>query len=123
MEDNLIALLETLKYPVIRQGSLSPSDPYPASFFTFWNGNEAGESYYDNDVALVEYDYNVFAYSTSPNTAYSMLAQARDLLKANGWVIVTRGFDAQSDEASHAGRGMSVTFLENTTIKEVQENA
>ncbi|MFR7662245.1 MAG: hypothetical protein ACLUZ0_04030 [Coprococcus sp.] len=39
MEDQLIQLLETFEYPVIRQGSLPEDEVYPDSFFTFWNND------------------------------------------------------------------------------------
>ena len=112
MEDTLIQLLESFGYPVIRQGSLPADKAYPDTFFTFWNSTEDGQSFYDNDTASVVYDFNVNVYSTSPDVAYSTLAAARTLLKSNGWIIATRGYDAASDEITHVGRGMGVQFLE-----------
>ena len=117
MEDNLIKLLETLGYPVIRQGSLGPSQAYPDTFMTFWNNDEDGESFYDNDAATVTHYFDVNAYSTNPSTAYDLISQARNLLKANEWIITDRGFDVPSDEITHVGRGMNVAFLENLTIQ------
>ena len=116
MEDELIRILEALKYPVIRQGSLSPENPYPETFFTFWNTDETGQSFYDNETMSAAYVYNVFAYSTNPSLAYELIRTARGLFKSGGWIITDRGFDAQSDEITHVGRGMSVAFLENLTI-------
>ena len=40
MEDNLIELLATFGYPVLRQGSLAENEQYPPTFFTFWNNGE-----------------------------------------------------------------------------------
>lgn len=111
MEDALITLLETFNYPVIRQGSLAPTQNYPDTFFTFWNNSEDGESYYDNDVAGVSYDFYVNVYSKNPTLTYSLIDDARALLKKNGWIIVQRGFDIASDEPTHTGRGMEVEFL------------
>ena len=111
MEDVLIGLLETFKIPVIRQGSLNPSQPYPDSFFTFWNDDESGQSFYDDDISIVTYSFSVNAYSTAPSTAYNLIDSARTLLRQNGWIITERGYDVPSDEISHIGRGMSVTFL------------
>lgn len=116
MEDTLIALLETFKYPVIRQGSLAPDEPYPDTFFTFWCTSEDGESFYDNDAASVSYDYYVNVYSTSPNTVYTLLESARTLLRENGWITVQRGFDIASDEITHTGRGMEVEYLKYQTV-------
>lgn len=111
MEDTLIGLLSTLKYPVIRQGSLAPDEAYPDTFFTFWNNDETEHSAYDNKTANVDYDFDVNVYSTEPDTAYQLLSQARKLLKENGWIIATRGYDVASDEITHIGRGMEILYL------------
>ncbi|MBO7339614.1 MAG: hypothetical protein J6U66_06055 [Lachnospiraceae bacterium] len=118
MEDALIALLETLKKPVMRQGSLGPDKAYPDTFFTFWNSDEDGESFYDNDETAVVYLFDVMVYSTDPTQAYGLLTQARNLLKTNGWIITGRGFDVPSDEITHVGRGMTVAFYQNLTIEQ-----
>lgn len=110
MEDELILLLETFKYPVIRQGSLG-GNPYPDTFFTFWNTDDTEHSAYDNDTVSTDISFDVNIYSTSPATAYSLLDQARTLLRQNGWTIETRGYDVASDEASHIGRGMEIIYL------------
>lgn len=113
MEDNLIEILETFNLPVIRQGSLAPDEAYPDTFFTFWNNDEDGQSYYDNEAATVVYDYGVNVYSTDPDNVYSLLRQARQILKQNNWIIARRGYDIASDEITHVGRGMEVLFLSN----------
>lgn len=111
MEDTLIALLETYGYPVIRQGSLAPDAAYPATFFTFWNNSDVERSAYDNATALVVWEFDVNVYSNDPSTTYSLLAQARDALKAAGWQTPDRGHDLASDEITHTGRGITVTYL------------
>lgn len=111
IEDTLINLLGTFNVPVIRQGSLAPDQAYPDTFFTFWNNDESEHSAYDNETANVDYDFDVNVYSTDPATAYSLLGQARELLKQNGWIIATRGYDVSSDEITHVGRGMEVLYL------------
>lgn len=113
MEDNLITLLESFKLPVIRQGSLAPTDPYPDTFFTFWNNEESEHSSYDNDAVLLDNSFDVNVYSTSPAKVYQLIREAASLLKQNGWVILVRGYDAMSDEVTHTGRGMQVGFLQN----------
>ncbi len=112
MEDILIALLEAFKYPVIRQGSLAPDAPYPATFFTFWNRTEEEHSAYDNESALVVHEFDINVYSTSPDTVYSLLAQARNAVKEAGWETPDRGHDVASDEITHTGRGFTCTFLQ-----------
>ena len=112
MEDALITLLETFKYPVIRQGSLGEDEAYPNTFFTFWNNSEDGDSFYDNETIKIIHDFNVNVYSTDPETTYSLLRNARDLLKTNGWIPIMMGYDIASDEITHTGRGMEISYIE-----------
>lgn len=112
MDENLIALLETFGYPVYRQGSLSDTDTYPDSFFTFWNNDSPDHSHYDNTDYGTEWDFDVNFYSNNPDLVYSVLLQARSLLKENGWVIPEKGHDVMSDEPTHTGRGITALFLE-----------
>ena len=118
MEDALIQLLESFGYPVMRQGSLPADQAYPDTFFTFWNSTEDGQSFYDNETACVVYDFDVNVYSSNPDVAYSLLAAARKLLKENGWIIGTRGYDVPSDEITHVGRGMDVQYLNYEMLEE-----
>ena len=111
MTDALIELLSTYKYPVIRQGSLAPDAPYPDIFITFWNRDESGHSYYDNDTANVVYQFDVNCYGKNPTTVYDTIDSIRTLLKSNGWIIVSRAYDVASDEISHIGRGIEVEYL------------
>lgn len=112
MEDELITLLGSFTYPVFRQGSLSEDEPYPETFFTFWNNAEDGVSFYDNEDFLVSHSYDVNVYSSDPSLTYSLLNEARALLKTNGWTITQRGYDVSSDEVTHTGRGLTCLFLE-----------
>lgn len=112
MEDELITTLETLKYPVSRQGSLAPDEAYPPTFLTFWNNDEAELSPYDNDTAIATNDFSVYVYSDNPTTTYEVQRAARAALKAAGWTIMTRGYDVASDEITHTGRGFDVTYIQ-----------
>lgn len=118
MEDILVALLSTLGYPVIRQGSLSPDAAYPDTFLTFWNSDEDGNSFYDNECCSVVHSFDVNVYSNNPCLAYSVLRDARTLLRSNGWIIASRGYDVPSDESTHIGRGFEVQFLEQLELTE-----
>ena len=110
-EDKLIDLLETFEVPVIRQGSLAEDEAYPETFFTFWNRYDQAESYYDNDMVSFTAVYYVNVYSTDADTAYDLLRQARDLLVENGFSSYRMGYDIESDEDSHVGRGMELQIL------------
>ena len=52
MEDFLIEILSKFGFPVRRQGSLLEDEPYPDSFFTFWQNSAESECMYDNVVWL-----------------------------------------------------------------------
>ena len=112
MEDQLIQLLETFKYPVIRQGSLSEEEAYLDSFFTFWNNDSPDHAHYDNTEYGTTWDFDVNFYSTDPAKTYSILSVARKSLKEKGWIIPGKGYDVASDEITHTGRGMRAYFLE-----------
>lgn len=113
MEDELIELLNTLSYPVLRQGSLSPTAKYPDTFITFWNNETIEHSAYDNESISEDVDFDVNVYSNNPTTTYDLLDNIKALLKSNNWVIYDRGHDVASDEVSHTGRGISITYLNN----------
>ena len=104
--------------PIFRQGSLGESEIYPDTFLTFWNGGEAESTAYDNDTATVVWRFDVNAYSTDAGTVYSLTDLLRHLLKRAGWQTPDRGHDVASDEITHTGRGISVTYL-----KTLQPNA
>lgn len=112
MEDKLIELLESLGYPVYRQGSFTEGQEYPESFFTFWNTGSPDHSHYDNDNYGSEWAYGVYFYSSDPELPYKLISDARILLKQNKWIVPSKGFDVVSDEATHTGRGLEVLFLE-----------
>ena len=109
--DKLIETLETLGYPVKKQGSLLPDEPYPNHFFTYWNNSADGSSYYSNDEGAVIWNYSVNFYSVDdPN---SKLMEAKALLKKAGFIVAGAGYDLVSDEATHTGRGITAVYREN----------
>lgn len=112
MEDLLIELLSSFGYPVIRQGSMSDDESYPNDFFTFWNNESPDHAHYDNDDYGTEWDFDVNFYSTNPAKTYTVLADARTLLKQNKFVVPGKGYDVMSDEPTHTGRGLQVLYLE-----------
>ena len=110
MEDLLISTLETLGYPVRKQGSLLPDEPYPDSFFTFWNDSADGTSFYSNDERAILWAYSLNFYSTDPVLVNTKLVEAKRLLRGNGWIVSGAGYDVPSDEATHTGRGISLLY-------------
>ena len=112
MEDTLIELLESLGYPVMRQGSLAPDEKYPEHFFTFWNNDTPDHAHYNNADYGTDWDFDVNFYSIDPEKTYKTLADARIKLKQNGWIIPSKGYDVASDEVTHTGRGMRIFYLQ-----------
>lgn len=112
MEDNLIEILSSFGYPVYRQGSMSDDEAYPPTFFTFWNSDSPDHSHYDNSEYGTEWTFNIYVYSNEPELTYSVLADARAALKEAGWICQGKGYDVQSDEETHTGRGLEVIYLQ-----------
>ena len=111
MEDLLIETLKTFGFPVILQGSLHENDPYPDEFFTFWNDDSNSEKFYDNIEHSVLYVYDVNFYSVDAANVYDVLREAKEKLKANGFIISGDGHSIGSDEPTHDGRGITVKYL------------
>lgn len=112
MREVLRELLQTeFGYSVRLQGSYSPAEQYPESFFTIWGSSEDG-SHYDNDAIAFVWDYTVYFYSTNPQTVVNTLSEVRKLLKENGWIVRGKGYDVPSDEPTHTGRAIDVLFVE-----------
>lgn len=117
MEDELITILSELGYPIFLQGSLLPDEPYPDSFFTFWNNSTSSDSYYDNDEGAVIYDYSLNFYSNDPELVNSELVNAKELLKESGWVVSGVGYSVLSDENTHTGRGINILYRKSMEVE------
>ena len=110
MKTELITILESFGYPVFLQGSLNQNDPYPESFFTFWNSNTADGSHYNNKRISCNWDFSVNFYSSNPTLVNTMLLSAIESLRAAGWIISGDGYDVPSDEPTHTGRGVDAIY-------------
>ena len=94
------------------QGSLSNDDEYPDSFFTFWNNDTNDEAFFDNTETEIIWDFDLNFYSNDPALVNSVLLEAKQLLKAVGFIPDGSGHDVISDEPTHTGRGMNLLFIE-----------
>ena len=111
MEDLLIEILSEFGFPVRRQGSFLENEPYPDSFFTFWQRSGDAESIYDNEEHSILYEYDVNFYSTDIEKVYSVLREAKRKLKKNGFEAWGDAYDVASDESTHSGRGFIVSYF------------
>lgn len=112
MVDLLISALESIGYPVYRQGAFTEDEPYPDHFFTFWNVETPAVSHYDNRTYSYVWDFNIFFYSIDPAKTYSVMEEAINKLKAEHFIVPGKGYDVETDEPTHTGRGINVLFLE-----------
>lgn len=112
MKDLLINTISSLGYPVRLQGSLAPNEPYPESFFTFWNNTSDDGIHYDNHPINYIWDFDLNFYSSDPSLVNTKLLEATALLKAQGFIISGKGYDVPSDETTHTGRGINVLYVE-----------
>lgn len=112
MKDKLIKILESFNFPIFQQGTLNKDDPYPESFFTFWNNDSADNEFYDNKENAYIWDFDVSFYSSDPNLVNTKLLEAKKILKQNGFIVHGKGYDVVSDEPTHTGRGINVLKIE-----------
>ena len=103
MKQDLITLLETLKYPVFLQGSLNSVDDYPDSFFTFWNFQTPETKFYSNTATAAVWGCWIYFYSTDPALVETVPEAARALLKQNNWTLEGRANDISVDKPTHTG--------------------
>lgn len=115
MKNELIEILKKYNYPVRLQGSLAKDEKYPKSFFTFWNNETEDQAHYDNDAIAYVWDFTIYFFSTDPALVNTVLRSAISDLKAAGWIISGRGYDAPTDEVSHTGRAVDILYIERET--------
>lgn len=113
MKDLLISILESFGYPVFLQGTLAPDEPYPESFFTFWNNSTSDAAHYDNNAIRYTWNFDVNFYSSNPALVNTVLLSAKALLKQNGFICPGKAYDLYTDEPTHTGRRMIVLINDN----------
>ena len=113
MVDLLIETLAPLGYPVKLQGSLAPDEPAPDHFFTYWNNAADGMSFYSDDEHAIDWQFSLNFYSVDPAKVYSVLADAKILLKSVGFIVTGAGYSLASDDPSHTGRGIMIHYRQD----------
>lgn len=110
MVDLLIDTLAPLGYPIKLQGSLAPDEPAPDHFFTYWNNAADGTSFYSDDEHAIDWQFSLNFYSVDPANVYSVLTDAKKLLKSAGFIVTGAGYSLASDDPSHTGRGFTIHY-------------
>ena len=124
MKSDLIALLQTLGYPVFLQGSMNANEAYPDSFFTFWNFETPEAAFYDNDTDRAVWGFWIYFYSVNPLLVETEPEKARKLLKQNEYILDGKANDIAVDRPTHTGAFFTVYKFENynNTESEVNDN-
>lgn len=113
MEDLLITTLSELGYPVMLQGSLLANEPYPDSFFTFWEDESEEDKSYDNRELLTVFAYSINFYSTDQDKVYTVVREAIALLRTADFITSGAGYSVPSGNDTHDARGFEVKYLKN----------
>lgn len=124
MKSDLIALLQTLGYPVFLQGSMNANEAYPDNFFTFWNFETPEAAFYDNDADRAVWGFWIYFYSVNPLLVETEPEKARKLLKQNEYILDGKANDIAVDRPTHTGAFFTVYKFENynNTESEVNDN-
>lgn len=112
MKNELIGILNKYGYSVLLQGSLAADEQYPDSFFTFWNDETTDGAHYDNQPVSYIWNFTVYFYSTDPVKVNTVLRAAAKDLRAAGWIMSGVGYDVPTDEPTHTGRAIDITYIE-----------
>ena len=117
MKELLLSVLERF-CPVYLQGTLNPDEAYPQKFITFFTSTTDDNSFYDNEVAAVDWTFSVMFYSTDPEEVNTIPAIIRRDLKAAGFIPQGKGNDLISDRPTHTGWAMDFIYRENINSNE-----
>lgn len=113
VKQKLIDALETIcPDEVYLQGTLTEDEDYPESFITFWTDFTDDNSFYDDNVHAVDWNFSVIFYSSSPALVGTKPDEIRAALKAAGFIPQGKGQDIPSDRPSHTGWAMEYIYKE-----------
>lgn len=115
-KDALLQVLDEYQvkngWPYYLQGSLSDEDAYHPAFFTFMNTETEDARFFDNEETATIWNLELFFYSDDPALVNGIFKTMKPDLKAAGFIVNGQGFDVLSDEPSHTGRGIDITYIE-----------
>lgn len=112
MIQNLIDTLSPICDEIMEQGSMGMDEEYPARFFTFWNTATDDHKHYNNAAQGCVWQVEVNFYSKKPADVCGALEEARQALRAAGWIVNGKGHAVGSDTTTHTGRGFTAVYIE-----------
>jgi len=109
----LVAALEALGFSVFRRGALADDGPLPPTFVTVWGDDSRDAAHYDNAPHALVSEYSVYYYtSLGPARMEADVDRLVAGLRAAGYQVDGRGFDAAADESEHLARGLRARMTE-----------
>lgn len=108
----LEAVLEDTGLPYFRQGSLMEDEPYPDSFFTFWNLSTEEERFYDDEPHAAVWTWQVYFYTRDPSLLYSQMDALLASARSAGFIPASRAFDLASDLDEWSGRTVRLQYVQ-----------
>ena len=116
MQDVMNLLYETFNdmgYEYFRQGSLKDDQPYPNSFFTYWNVESELLAQYDNVARAKAYSIQVYFYTDDSSIIYTTFDELLEKLEQRGFILEDDGWDIPSDVETHIGRTTMISYRKN----------
>lgn len=114
MQEHIMKLLDTLGYPIYRQGSMNSEQEYPQAFFTTWNNDTREEAFYEGEARRKVWDYDINFYASDPELVDKIPEETIKRLKKEGFIVDRAGYDVMSDEPTHTGRGIHILCIDDT---------
>lgn len=110
---NLIySTFDEMGYTYFRQGSWG-DDPYPDSFFTFWNVDSELLAHYNNKSRAKGYGIQIYFYTNEPEIIYTKFDELLEKLENKGFILEDGGWDIPSDVPTHIGRTTMISYRKN----------
>lgn len=114
MKELLIKTLSDIGFGanVFLQGSMSPDEPYPERFATFYTVDSPAVAHFDNRLRGTAWRYQVANYATDPAVVKADAVRIHAALASVGFIPQGRGRDLMSDESTHTGWVNDYIYIE-----------
>lgn len=112
MKQLLIDTITAAGYLCILQGSMSPDEPYPSEFVTFFTLSSDPAASFDNALHSTAWSYQVTYYSDDPAKVQTAPGTIRAALIAAGFIPQGKGRDIPSDVPTYTGWTCEYYYLE-----------